>query len=151
MKQTEFPFEYEQPKEPEPKRPKGLLAQIEEMKSNGLTATPEFTEKMRELERALGTDTTNPFGTADYEVFEQDLNRMTFSDLQSMASKHGISPSLRAETMKDLLKKAFQNWNRSSMRNAMPAPSEGIRLDPNNPQHAKTIKILNETNSNTPL
>lgn len=123
---------------------KGLLAEIEEMKNTGQTSTPEFAEKMRELEKILGMNQVNPFGTSDEAVFEQDLNRMTLSDLQSMASKHGVSPAYPVSTIKDLLKKAFVNWNRNSLRNVMPAPSESIKLDPNNPQHAKTIKILNE-------
>lgn len=129
---------------PAVKKRKGLLAEIEEMKQNGQTSTPEFTEKMRELEAVLGVNQVNPFGTADEGVFEQDLNRMTLADLQSMASTHGISPAFAASTIKDLLMKEFRNWNRNSLRNVMPAPSQGIKLDPNNPQHAETIKILNE-------
>lgn len=121
---------------------KGLLAEIEEMKTKGQTATPEFAAKMRELENVLGVNQSSPFGEMDASTFELELNRMNLSGLQALASKHGIEPSLTADRLKGRLMKAFADWTANSLRDVMPAPSNGVVLDPNNPQHAKTIKIL---------
>ena len=47
-------------------------------------------------------------------------------------------------SLKNNLIREFKAYNRNNMRNIMPEAQNAIKLDPNNPQHAKTIKILGE-------
>ena len=58
--------------EEKPKK-KGLVEEINEMKANNETRTPEFTKKMAELETILGVDEINPFGTNELDIFEEKL------------------------------------------------------------------------------
>lgn len=128
----------------EPKPKKTLIDEINEMKANGETKTDEFKNKMGKLESVLGVDTINPFGTNEMDLFEDKLKGMTTSDLQDLAYKVGINPYMHDSALKNNLKREFQAYNRNSMRNVMPEATNAIQLDPNDPQHAETIKILGE-------
>lgn len=123
---------------------KSLIEEIEEMKANNQTKSPEFTKKMAELETILGVDRINPFGTNELDVFEEKLKGMTEADLQDLAYKVGLNPYVPGHQLKGVLKQEFKNQNKNNMRNAMPSTSSVIKLDPNNPDHAETIKILGE-------
>ena len=135
----------EESKKEESKPPKkNLIDEINEMKSEGNVDTKEFRDKMGELEKVLGVDSINPFGTNELDIFESKLKEMNFADLQNLAYKVGINPFRGAGAIKNALIAEFKNYNRNNMRNIMPTPTEAIKLDPNNPQHAKTIQILGE-------
>ena len=130
-------------KAPEPVK-KNLIHEINEMKANNETKTPEFSKKMGDLEKILGVDQINPFGTNELDVFEEKLKAMTESDLQDIAYKVGMNPYVPGPQLKNMLRGEFKSYNRNNMRNAMPTKTEAIKLDPNNPDHAETIKILGE-------
>ena len=66
-----------------------LIQEIEEMKASGLVGTPDFTDKMRQLEVMLGVSQISPFGTNELEIFEQNLAEMSLSDMQKLALKIG--------------------------------------------------------------
>lgn len=128
----------------EPKPKKTLIDEINEMKANGDVNTEDFKKKMVKLESVLGVDTINPFGTNELDIFEDNLKGMTTSDLQDLAYKVGVNPYANNQVLKANLKKEFKAYNRNNMRNVMPEATNAIELDPNNPQHAETIKILGE-------
>lgn len=126
-----------------PKKP-SLISEINEMKANNETRTPEFAQKMSELENILGVNEINPFGTNELDVFEEKLKGMSNSDLQDLAYKVGLNPYIPGPQLKGILKAEFKSYNRNNMRNSMPTKVETIKLDPNNPDHAETIKIIGE-------
>ena len=126
-----------------PKKP-SLISEINEMKANNETRTPEFAQKMGELENILGVNEINPFGTNELDVFEGKLKGMSNSDLQDLAYKVGLNPYIPGPQLKGVLKAEFKSYNRNNMRNSMPTKVETIKLDPNNPDHAETIKIIGE-------
>jgi len=121
-----------------------LITEIEQMKANNETRTPEFSKKMAELENILGVDKINPFGTNELDVFEEKLKGMTEADLQDLAYKVGLNPYVPGSQLKGVLRQEFKSYNRNNMRNAMPTKTEAIKLDPNNPKHKKTLDILGE-------
>lgn len=127
-----------------PEKKPSLITEIEQMKANNDTKSPEFTKKMSELEAILGVDQINPFGTNELDVFEEKLKGMTEADLQDLAYKVGLNPYVPGHQLKGVLRQEFKNQNKNNMRNAMPSASSVIKLDPNNPDHAETIKILGE-------
>jgi hypothetical protein len=130
--------------EPTPSKPKGILEEIEEMKSKGLTRTPEFKEKMQKLESILGVSEISPYGTNELDIFEDKLKEMTLSDMQKLASKVGLNPFLDRPTLKKVLIKEFSAYNRNNRRNIMPSPVNTFKLDPNNPKHQEVKKILGD-------
>jgi|GEM_PF-1637226 len=123
---------------------KNLIDEINDMKSEGNVNTKEFRDKMGELEKVLGVDSINPFGTNELDIFEDNMKEMNQADLQNLAYKVGVNPFRGSSALRASLVSEFKNYNRNNMRNIMPTPTEAIKLDPNNPQHAKTIKILGE-------
>lgn len=136
--------EEEKAEESKPAPKKNLIDEINEMKANGDVNSDEFIEKMTKLESVLGVDSINPFGTNELDIFEAKLKGMTTSDLQDLAYKVGINPYMHDASLKSNLIREFKAYNRNNMRNIMPEAQNAIKLDPNNPQHAKTIKILGE-------
>jgi 3-oxoacyl-ACP reductase-like protein len=129
--------------EEKPKK-KGLVEEINEMKANNETRTPEFTKKMAELETILGVDEINPFGTNELDIFEEKLKGLSEAGLQDLAYRVGMNPYQSGPVLKGALRSEFKSYNRNNMRNVMPTKTSAIKLDPNNPQHAETIKILGE-------
>ena len=127
-----------------PKKKPSLISEINEMKANNKTRTPEFADKMSKLEAILGVDRINPFGTNELDVFENNLKGMSESNIQDLAYKVGINPYVPVQQLKNILRGEFKNYNRNNMRNSMPTKVDSIKLDPNNPAHAETIKIIGE-------
>lgn len=131
-------------KDVEPKPKKNLIEDINEMKAKNETDSEDFKNKMSKLESILGVDQINPFGTNELDLFEDSLKAMTYNDMRDLAHKVGINPFLAQPQLKQVLIKEFKSANKNNMKNIMPAPQDMIKLDPNNPQHAKTIKLLGE-------
>ena len=127
-----------------PEKKPSLISEIEQMKANNEVKSEEFSKKMEELENVLGINEISPFGTNELDVFERKIKGMSLSDMRSMAAKVGINPFHEKATLKTMLVKEFKASNRNNMRNVMPSPQETIKLDPNNPKHAKTIEILGD-------
>jgi hypothetical protein len=109
-----------------------------------VTNGKNFTEKQKELEELLGINKISPFGTYELEVFEDNLKGCTHSDLQKLAQRVGLNPFLDKSRLKASLIKEFISYSKNSRRGAIPQPVKQFKLDPNNPAHAKTIKILGE-------
>ncbi len=127
-----------------PKKKKTLIEEIEEMKANNEVDSPEFRNKMAKLETILGVDQLNPFGTNEPDIFEDKLKSMTYADMRQLASKVGVNPFMPEPQLKTILRKEFNASNKNNMKNIMPAPVDVIKLDPNNPKHAETLRILGE-------
>lgn len=122
---------------------KTLIQEIEEMKASGLIGTPEFTDKMRQLEVMLGVSEISPFGTNELEIFEQNLAEMSLSDMQKLALKIGTNPYHEKPVLKQSLIREFTAYTRNSRRNIMPTAVQSFVIDHNNPQHKELLKLLN--------
>lgn len=133
----------ETPKEA-PKKKMSLIEEINEMKANNEVNTPEFREKMSKLEVILGVDEVNPFGTNEPDIFEDKIKGMTYSDMRDLAYKVGINPFMGQSELKASLLKEFNASNKNNMRNIMPTASSVVQLDPKNPKHAETLRILGD-------
>ena len=128
----------------EVKPKKSLVDEINEMKAKGEVNTAEFREKMQKLESVLGVDEINPFGTNELDIFEEKISGMSHADMRQLAYKVGINPFMAQGQLKSVLLKEFKAQNKNNMRNIMPQSSTVMELDPNNPQHKKTLDILGE-------
>lgn len=123
---------------------KGLLGELDYMKSIGATNTKEFKQKTKELEILLGVDTINPFGTNELDIFEDDLKSMPLADMRKLAEKIGINSMQDRPTLKTILINEFKASNRNNRRNIMPNTVNSVILDPKNPLHAEALKILGD-------
>lgn len=121
-----------------------LIDDIENMKKNGQVGTPEFVDKMRQMEVLLGVSQISPFGTNELEIFEQSLAEMSMTDLQKLANKIGVNAFQERQGLKRTLLKEFTSYTRNSRRNIMPSAVNTFVPDPNNPKHQKLIKILGD-------
>lgn len=100
-------------------------------------------EKIKDLERVLGIKQANPYGTNNKDVFEQNMAEMNLSDLQALAVRVGVFPSGTKTSLKNKLRKQFSADNRSGSGIVMQR-NRTNQLDPNNPEHAETIRLMNE-------
>jgi len=98
--------------------------------------------RVREIEKALGIEKANPFGTTNLEIFKEKLSEMTNVDLQHMCEKVGIFASGSRQDIKDKLLREFKSTNKGTI--SMMSENPTVRLDPNNPEHQKALKILGE-------
>ena len=99
-------------------------------------------KKVKELEEILGVKKVNPFGTYNLEVFKEKLSDMTNLDLQNVCERVGIFASGSRMQIKEKLLREFKSVARGTI--SMTAESPSVQLDPNNPLHKKTLKILGE-------
>jgi len=104
----------------------------------------EFKDKILELEKILGVQEVNPFKTTDPTIFEDRLAEMNYSEMQSLAMRVGLSPYLQKPQLKKALMKQFKSYNLNATGKLLPLTTKSIQLDPNNPDHQKTIRILGE-------
>ena len=104
----------------------------------------EYKAQVAKLEKILGVQEVNPFKTTDAEIFNQRLADMNYSEMQSLAMRVGLSPYLQKPHLKKALEKQFRSYNLNATGKMLPLSAKAIQLDPKNPQHQKTIKILGE-------
>jgi hypothetical protein len=99
-------------------------------------------EKVKKLEEILGIRKMNPFGTSNIDIFRERLNEMAIVDLQHMCENIGIFASGSRMQIKEKLLREFKSTNKGSISMLINNPA--LILDPNNPKHLKTLKILRE-------
>ena len=122
---------------------KGLLEELEELKSKGETSTARYQEVLQEVEVIYGTGETNNFGTNDLNILKGKLSRMTKADLQSFARKVGINPYYQPNALKDNIIKEFHRHQSRGNRFTQPQEKPAFELDPNNPEHKELMDLLN--------
>lgn len=104
----------------------------------------EYKDKVLKLEKILGVQEVNPFKTTDPQVFEDRLAEMNYAEMQALAMRVGLSPYLQKPQLKKALAKQFRSYNLNATGKLLPLTAKSVQLDPNNPQHQKTLKILGE-------
>lgn len=117
---------------------------MEDINDLEITNGKNFINKQKDLEELLGVSKISPFGTYELEVFEDNLKGATHIDLQRIAQRVGLNPFLDRGRLKNALIKEFKAYTKNARRNLIPQPSAQLKLDPKNPKHKKTIKILGE-------
>jgi hypothetical protein len=104
----------------------------------------EYREKILKLEKILGVQEVNPFKTTDPQIFEERLAEMNYAEMQSLAMRVGLSPYLQKPQLKKALAKQCRSYNLNATGKMLSLSAKSVQLDPNNPQHQKTLKILGE-------
>ena len=99
-------------------------------------------QKVKQLEEILGIRKSNPFGTSNIDIFREKLSEMTIVDMQHMCEKVGIFASGSRQEIREKLLREFKSTNKGTISMLIENPS--LVLDPNNPKHKATIKILKE-------
>lgn len=110
--------------------------------ADGKVHTDPDIEKVKQLEEILGIKKLNPFGTSNLEIFQQRLSEMTIVDMQHMCEKIGIFASGSRQQIREKLLREFKSTSKGTISMTVQNPS--LILDPNNPKHQQTLKILKE-------
>lgn len=90
----------------------------------------------------LGFKEKNHFGTSDAAELETKLENSTISELQAMAVNASIFPSGTKLSLKNKLKKAFQQYIASNGRTPVPRQSESV-LTQDSDAAKEFLKIMN--------
>jgi len=96
--------------------------------------------RARELEDILGVAKINPFKTNDKRIFEEMIQEMNLTDLQSFAVKVGVFPSGNKTVLRNKIKRAFDSSLHG--KGSVQVIGEPMKLDPNNPKHKELIDYL---------
>jgi len=99
-------------------------------------------EYVKKLEEILEVRKSNPYGTNDARIFEENMAGMSLTELQEVAVRAGVFPSGNRTILKNKLTKAFKSENLGT--NVVIDNGPPFELDPNNPKHKKLIEILEE-------
>ena len=108
--------------------------------ANGQLQETEL-DRIKKLEQVLCTAQTNPFGTTDFGIFEQNLDGMTMASLQSLAQRVGVNPWGSMPEVKKNLKTAFVHTNSQGSLKQRPQTKNRI-LNPNDPKDLKVMQLL---------
>ena len=113
------------------------------VQTNGKSYTQDI-ETVKRLEELLEVGKTNPFGTADQRIFEENIASMNLSEMQEVAVRAGIFPNGNKTVLKNKLLKAFKNQGFGVVDTVI---DKGVPLDldPENPKHRAVIDYLNNT------
>ena len=96
---------------------------------------------VKKLEELLDVKQTNPFGTQDSRIFEENISEMNLSDMQALAVRAGIFPNGNQTILKQKLLKAFRAEGYGTV-NAVMEGDKQVVLDPSNPKHKEIIDYL---------
>ena len=130
------------PKKQAPQKPKKSELDNLTLADGRISNVDPDIERVKKLEEILGIKKSNPFGTSNIEIFREKLKEMTLIDLQHMCEKIGIFASGSRQDIRDKLLREFKSTNKGTI--SMLVQNPAVVLDPNNPKHKKTLKILGE-------
>lgn len=109
--------------------------------TNGKVYEPSV-EQVRKLEEILEVKQTNPFGTTDMRVFQENLANMNLSDMQEVAVRAGVFPNGNKTVLKNKLIKAFKSEGFGVVNSVFESDRQ-IKLDPKNNKHKEILDYLN--------
>jgi hypothetical protein len=141
-KKKEAPFKEVTTGQEQPAQ-KGLLEELEELRSKGETSSARYQEVLKEVEVIFGTGETNSFGTNDINVLKEKLDKMSKADLQEFCKKVGINPFYEKSIVVDNILKEFRRYQSRGNIFTAPQPVPAVELDPDNPQHKEILDWLN--------
>lgn len=126
-------------KDSAPKRKKTSLENLQQ--TNGKLYEPTV-DQVRKLEDILEVKKTNPFGTTDLRIFEENVASMNLTDLQEVAVRAGVFPNGNRTVLKNKLVKAFKSEGFGINKSVVESDKQ-IVLDPKNKAHKEIIDYLN--------
>ncbi len=130
-------------KQSDAKKPEPVKSELDNLTlADGKVHVDPDIERVKQLEEIFGIKKMNPFGTSNIEVFKEKLSEMTIVDMQHMCEKVGIFASGSRQEIREKLLREFKSTNKGTISMMVQNPS--LILDPNNPKHQKTLKILKE-------
>lgn len=130
-------------KQSDAKKPEPVKSELDNLTlADGKVHVDPDIERVKQLEEILGIKKMNPFGTSNIEIFKERLSEMTIVDMQHMCEKVGIFASGSRQEIREKLLREFKSTNKGTISMMVQNPS--LILDPNNPKHQKTLKILKE-------
>ena len=104
----------------------------------------ERVQEAKDLEKLLGIDVVNPFGTTLPEVFEENMKESTLLDLQRLAEKAGVFAVANKTSLKERLRNAFKDFQRGeSIESSYPNRQVEVG-DPNNPDLLEALKLMKQ-------
>jgi len=96
----------------------------------------------RELEDLLGIKQMNPYRTLNKDIFANNLEDMSVSDMTSLAMHVGVTPTHSTRQLKKNLIKSFELYARRHNVN-VPSQAQPI-IDQNSPNYKKTVRLFND-------
>lgn len=128
---------------------KKTAASRKKSKLNDLTQTngkayEQNVESVRKLEDLLEVRKTNPYGTGDLRIFEENLATMNLSEMQEVAVRAGVFPSGNKTVLKNKLIKSFKNEGFGTVDTIIDKGCP-VSLDPADPDHKAIIDYLNNS------
>ena len=96
-----------------------LIDQLNAIKDKN---SSEYRSKVREFETSLGIKEVNAFGTANRKIFEENLDNMSFAQIQDFARKLSVDTAGQKTAIKIRLLKAFDTQNVQSRGYFSPQP-----------------------------
>jgi hypothetical protein len=110
--------------------------------SDGKDHLQEAVKEAQSLEDILGIKEKNPFGTSEASKFEQSIETMQLTELQELAVNAGVFPSGTKLTLKNKLKKAFQQYNHGGSSKIVQVTRPIV--DPESEQGKALLKVIRE-------
>ena len=122
--------------------PKKEKPQLESLEQTNGKSYDEQVARAKELEQIMGLQKMSPFKTNDPEAFEEMLEDMNLTDLQSMAVKVGNFPTGNKTVLKNKIKRSFK----ASLtgQGSVTLMGKPLELDPNNPTHKEVLDYLKD-------
>ena len=121
---------------------KGLLEELEELRSKGETSTARYREVLKEVEVIYGAGETNSFGTTDINVLKENISKMSKAELQGLCRKVGINPFYEKDIVIGNILREFRRLHSGSIFTA-PQSIPAVELDPDDPKHKEILDWLN--------
>lgn len=87
-----------------------------------------------ELEKLLGVDKVNPYGTFDKDTFASKVETMGIDEMRNLAVRVGVMPTSRQGEMRKRLLNNFDSYI-AQHRAVQTFPKPGV--DPNSPEYKK--------------
>lgn len=123
------------------KKAKAKKTELKDIQQTNGKVYERSIDQVRKLEDLLDIRTTNPFGTTDSRVFNENLASMNLSDMQEIAVRAGVFPNGNKTALKNKLIKAFKGAGFGMINSIIEQPDQ-FRLDPANVEHKKIIDYL---------
>jgi len=119
------------------------ISTLEEFEiTDGKDRESDDIQKLKDLEEVLGIRQMNPYGTHNREIFDEKLDDMTMTDMQSLAMQIGFPPTRDRMALKRGLRKSFDSFLKSHSVGAVFQP-EPI-FDENSPNYKEAVKLFSE-------
>lgn len=117
------------------------ISTLEEFEvTDGKDRDSDEIQKMKDLEEVLGLRQMNPYGTHNREIFDEKLDDMTMTDMQSLAMEIGFPPTRDRHALKRGLRKSFDSFLKSHSVGAVFQPQP--MFDENSPNFKETKELF---------